>query len=280
MKILVLGAGMLSYYFRPYQLYFASKTNKDWENFHICDIRNPKTLEIVVNKVEPDIIINTAALGNIRRCEQYPKLVEEINHLAHKNVISLCNEKDIKLVYISTSSVFNGKKGDYKEDDEPHPTTVYGQTKLRGEKATQKYAKDWIILRPTAIFGDYPGTMDFIQKTIYELSLGNNFTCWDQIISPSWGPFVADMILKLIEKNVTGIWHVAGKEQLSRFEIGEVIQKYVKNGQITRVETPIDLPLNRSLCVEKLKGELPGLEFPCFEDIMKRMVNEKIGKKV
>ena len=272
MKTLVLGAGMLAYYLKPYQPNFASKTKKNWKNFHLCDIRFPEQLEKVINKIEPEIVINTVAMGNIKRCELNPKLAEEINHIAHQNAISICNKRNIKLIYISTSSVFSGNKGNYNEEDTPHPTTIYGLTKLRGELATQKSSNDLTIFRVTAIFGDYPSKMDFIQKTINELKLSNNFQCWEQVISPSWGVFVAEMIIKLIEKNVTGIWHIAGEEQLSRFEIGNIIYKNIQNGKITKVPTPKGLPMNRSLCVEKLKREFPGMEFPSFEEIIRKMV--------
>ena len=272
MRVLVLGAGMLAHYFKPYHPHFASKSWKDWENFHLLDIRDIETLRDVVENVEPDVIINTAALGNIRRCEENRELAEEQNHLAHRNVISVCNEKSIRLVYISTSSVFSGKKGNYREEDLPHPTTVYGQTKLRGEEATKNEAEDWAIFRVTAIFGDYPEAKDFVRQLMLELGQGKTFTCWDQVISPSYGPFVAGAIMSLVERAVKGIWHVAGKEHLSRYEIGTIIQQYLKKGESTKVKTPEGLPQNRSLCVDKLKRELPELDLPDFEDCVRMMI--------
>ncbi len=271
MKILVLGAGMLAYYLKPYQPYFASKSWKNWENFHILDIRKPESLNKVADKIKPDVIINTAALGNIKRCEKEPELAENTNHLAHRNVIKLCNKSDIKLIFISTSSVFGGERGNYREDDSPHPTTVYGQTKLKGEEATKMESDNWAIFRITAIFGNYPEKQDFIQKTISEFKAGKSFEFWDQVISPSYGPFVAETIIKLVERDVNGIWHIAGAEQLSRYEIGEIILRCVGKGNIKRVNTPKGLPGNRSLCVEKLKKEL-NLKFPDFQAIITRLI--------
>ena len=272
MRVLVLGAGMLAHYFKPYHPHFASKSRKDRENFHLLDIRDIEALRDEVEKVEPDVIINTAALGDIRSCEEQPVLAEEQNHLVHRNVVSVCNEKSIRLVYISTSSVFSGKRGNYREEDVPHPTTVYGQTKLRGEEATKDGAGNWAIFRVTAIFGDYPRRRDFVWQLIHELGQGKTFTCWDQVISPSYGPFVAGAIMSLVRKGAKGIWHVAGKEQLSRYEIGTIIRRYLKKGEITRVKTPETLPRNRSLCAEKLKHELPDLQFPGFEDCVRMMI--------
>jgi len=272
MRVLVLGAGMLAHYLRPYHLNFASKSGKDWENFHLLDIRNIEALRNVVENEEPDVVINTAALGNIRWCEEHPELAEEHNHLAHRNVVSVCNERGIRLVYISTSSVFSGKMGNYREEDVPHPTTVYGQTKLRGEEATKDEAENWGIFRVTSLFGDYPGKRDFVWQIIHDLGQGKTFTCWDQLISPSYGPFVAKAIMRLVERRARGIWHVAGKEQLSRYDIGTIIRRHVGKGEIRRVNTPEALPGNRSLCVEKLRRELPDLEFPGFESCVRKMI--------
>jgi len=291
---------MLAYYLRPYhpgshEVHFASKSRKDWLNFHIADIRDPEALEEVVEAVEPDVIINTAVLGEVSKCEEDPELAEEINHLAHGNVISLCGERDIKPVYISTSSVFSGRKGNYVEGDAPHPTTVYGRTKLRGEEATRRGADQWAIFRVTAIFGDCPWRQDFIRKTAHGLRAGRTLELWEQVISPSYGPFVADAMMRLIGKGVNGIWHIAGEEQLSRYEIGKILMRQLEergagrlkggrgrsaaqdpeagSGRILKVKTPEGLPRDRSLCVGKLKRELPGLEFPDFGSTVRHLLS-------
>ncbi len=326
MRILVLGAGMVAHFLRPchghfpegsgvsipHEIHFASRTAKEWENFHLVDIRDPKSLEIVTDRILPDVIINTAVLGNIRQCEENPGLAEDTNHLGHRNVINLCNDRGIKLIFISTSSVFSGSKGNYGEEDVPHPTTIYGQTKLRGEEATREESHDWAIFRLTAIFGDYPGDkQDFIRKTIRDLGAGRSFGFWDQVISPSFGPFVAKAIMRLVERDAKGIWHIAGNEQLTRIDIGRMIRERLLDtimnitptghgrsaprsrssesgalscncgidiGEVRMVGTPAGLPRNRSLCVDKLKRELPELDIPdlgsCVEEMIRKCVVE------
>jgi len=277
MKVLVLGAGMLAHYFKSFKPHFASKTWKDWDNFHIVDILELEGLREVLTRVDPEVVINAAAFGNIIACESHPELADNVNHRGQRNVIKVCNEKGIKLVSISTNSVFCGTTGNYSEEHIPHPGTVYGQSKLRGEEATRREAGDWAIFRITAIFGDYPGQkMDFVQKLIHELSLGNTLDCWDQVISPSYGPFVAKVIMKLLGRGVNGIWHIAGKEQLIRYEIGENIQRKLGKGRTRKVGTPVGLPLNRTLSIAKLKNELPDLEFPEFEKCVDELISTSL----
>lgn len=276
-RILVIGTGMVAHYLRPYHLHFASRTKKDWNHphpHHVVDIRDPVSVLRIIEEVNPDVVINAAVFGNIQACERDPAQADLVNQQGQRNVIRVCNDLGVKVVFISTNSVFCGRSGNYSEDHEPHPGTAYGRSKLRGERATQEEADDWAIFRITAIFGDYPGTRDFVQKAIHELSSGNTFPCWDQRITPTYGPFAAQAIFKLVERGVNGVWHVAGKERLRRDEIGEMVRRRVGKGTVVRIPTPPGLPLDRTMSIEKLRKELPGLEIPDFEACLDAVIGK------
>jgi len=284
MRILVLGAGMLGYYLHKlsveqadHEIHFASRTSKDWDHFHVVDIQDKESISRVVQRIYPDIIINTAVYGGIKRCEEHPLDAEEVNHWAHYHVIDICNDLGIPVIYVSTNSVFCGQSGNYHEDDDANPTTVYGQTKRRGELATINRADDWSIFRITALFGEFPEQQDFVQKLISELGRGNTFHCWDQVICPSHGPFVADVIYRLIMKRVRGIWHITGNHQLSRYEIGETVRKSMVGGRIEQEPTPHGLPIMRTLNIDKLSGAIPELEFPDFHETVQQLITTISG---
>lgn len=296
-RTLVLGAGMLGYYLRPFSPTFASRSPRDWavqngtdvdsNNFHMVDVLDLDGLRKVVQKVDPEVIINTAVYGNINLCEQNPKIAERVNHQGQRNAISVCNELGVKMVYISTNSVFCGRSGNYPEDHKPHPDTVYGRTKLLGEGATREEADDWAIFRITALFGDYPGFQDFVQLLIRELRAGRDMDCWDQVISPSYGPFVAEAIMELIEGGAEGVWHVAGREQLSRLRIGEIVQNKLKGmdgdtgidvGEVSVIATPNGLPINRTLSIKKLTREYGHLNIPDFGDCVDKVIKGMTGE--
>lgn len=285
-RILVLGAGMLAHYLRflddrspsprSIDLHFASRSPKsDWENHHITDICDPPSLQAIIRDINPDVVINAAVFGNIQACEREPEKADQVNHQGQRNVIQVCNDLGIKMVYISTNSVFCGRSGNYTEDHEPHPGTEYGRSKLRGEIVTRQESNDWAIFRLTAIFGDYPEKQDFVQKAIGDLANGGNLTCWDQRITPTYGPFLADAIMKLVGRDVKGVWHVAGNESLSRYEIGDMVREMVSNGTVELVPTPTGLPKDRTLSIRKLRNEFPELEIPQFERSVDQMVNDR-----
>lgn len=278
---------MLAHYLRIYDpelapkamLHFASRSPRDWNNFHVVDILDRDRLLNVVKNVNPEVVINAAVYGDIMGCERNPELAFETNSEGQRNVISVCNKVGAKVVYISTNSVFCGESGKYTEDLNPHPGTVYGRSKLAGEVATREEANDWLILRVTALFGEYDGQMDFVQKIIHELSAGNPFQCWEQVITPTFGSFAAKVIMDLVEKKAKGVWHVGGRESFPRYEIGELIREKLMQRQLTtrigtidRIPTPVGLPSNRSFSVVKLKRELPELEFPDFSDCIDRLI--------
>ncbi len=271
-RVLVIGAGMLSHYLRPFDPIFASKTPSDCPHFHHLDIRDRGLLEQLMDDIDPSVVINTAVIGNINQCEKDPELAFDINYKAHGNVIEVCNRRDIRLVYVSTSSVFDGGKGNYRETDQTIPGTVYGRTKMMGEELTRRTSQDWAIFRVTGLYGNYQRKPDFISQVIQEFLMGGEFSFWDQIFSPGYGPFVAQAIMGLVEREVGGIWHIAGKEQLSRFMIGEILRDHVGKGIVKRTGTPDWLPKDRSLCIDKLRYELPDLEVPDFREETRKLV--------
>jgi len=281
-RILILGAGMVAHYLRPlhnspHELHFASRSEKpDWENHHIVDICDPPSLRSTIEEVNSDVVINAAVFGNIQACESNPTEADRVNHQGQRNVIEVCNDLGIKLVYISTNSVFCGRTGYYTEDHIPHPGTEYGRSKLRGEETTRQVSNDWAIFRITAIFGDYPGTMDFLQKAISVLKDGGTMPCWDQRVTPTYGPFLAETIMELIERGVEGVWHVAGNEGLARYEIGDMVQKQIGSGSIEQIPTPAGLPLDRTLSTDKLRSVFPHMNGPTFERSVERMVNDRL----
>ena len=271
-KILILGAGMVAHYLRPYHPHFASRSPRDWDHFHLMDIRDPDSVQHVIEDVDPDVVINAAVFGNIPACERDPMQADQVNHQGQRNVIKVCNDLGIKLVYISTNSVFCGWTGNYSEDHDPHPGTEYGRSKLRGEEATREGSRDWAIFRITSIFGDHPEKQDFVQKAISYLGQGRTFTCWDQRISPTYGPFAAQAIIELVERGAKGVWHVAGNDQLRRDEIGEIVKQRIGRGRIERSPTPTGLPRDRTMSIGKLRKELPDLEIPEFQESLNELV--------
>src|SRR3989304_8875516 len=116
-----------------------------------CNLLYDNSIRKIISDFNPSIIIHCASLTNIDQCEGDKNLTEKINIGSTKNIVETIANKDIKLVYISTDSVYNGIKGDFSEDDKINPLNYYGLSKYEGE--LQVLRKEHSLILRTNIFG-------------------------------------------------------------------------------------------------------------------------------
>ncbi len=181
------------------------------------DLTRNKDLEVIY-KIKPEIIIHTAALTDVDACETDKKLAYEINAEGTRRIAEFANEFGAFLVYVSTDYVFSGDKGMYREEDEPNPINFYGRTKLLGEKYCNCIA---CIARPCVIYGARPasGKVNFALWLIDKLRLGEEVKIvTDQFITPTLNTNLARMLLEVTERELKGIFHLAGATRVSRYE--------------------------------------------------------------
>ena len=226
MKILVIGgSGMLGQQlvyllkqqdFEVYATYHSEPINED--GFHPLDITNMNDTKSFVKKIKPDVVVLTAAFTDVDACERQKETAFSINVTGTANVASAAEATSAKMVYISTDYVFNGKKGNYKETDKTDPIDYYGFTKLKGEEQVQKFCSDYIIARTSVLFGLHKP--NFITWVISELEQNKPFSVvTDQIVSPTYTLDLSEQILALLREDATGIFHTAGAESISRYDL-------------------------------------------------------------
>ena len=199
------------------------------------DITNIKNCEKILN-LKPDIIINTAAITNVDYCEKFERNAFDVNVTGTKNIAEIAEKLGSKLIHISTDAVFSGSKKIYVEEDEPNPISVYGKAKLESEKIVSKVT-DSVILRPSVLFGWIP--FEYV-KTIDESRKTMNFGLWvidqlyknnkmsivnDQINTPTLADNLAENIIEIIKKDLTGIFHLSGLSCISRLDFSKKIAK-------------------------------------------------------
>jgi len=186
------------------------------------DLANPASILEVVKEVRPDIVMHTAALTDVDRCEKEKELAFKINVEGTKAVAEAARKLNSFLIYVSTDYVFDGSGGMYREDDETNPVNYYGYTKLLGEQ----YCKDFCIARTCVIYGAKPasGKINFVLWLIDKLKNGEKVKIiTDQYITPTLNTNLAKMMLEIAEKELRGIFHLAGATKVSRFEFAEAI---------------------------------------------------------
>ena len=168
-----------------------------------------------IYKIKPEVIIHTAALTNVDECEVNKALAHKINTEGTRRVAKIEKDLDAFLVYVSTDYVFSGEKGRYKEDDKPHPVNYYGYTKLLGELHCD------CIARPCVIYGvkQASGKVNFALWIIEKLRKGEPITIvTDQYVTPTLNTNLARMLLEIAERNLRGVFHLAGGTRVSRYE--------------------------------------------------------------
>ncbi len=190
------------------------------KNGYQLDIQDKIKTKNLIKKISPDIVINCSAITNIDLCETQKELAESINVLGTENIIEGCKEVNSKLIYISTSFVFDGKNK-YSENDKTLPSTFYGDTKLRGEKIVKESDLPFLILRtdqPYCWKKKWQHTNSVI-RVIDSLNKNKIFlevSDWYNV--PTYVPDFVNATMKLIELKKEGIFHVCGSDFLNRYE--------------------------------------------------------------
>jgi dTDP-4-dehydrorhamnose reductase len=130
---------------------------------------------------------------------------------------------DAKVVYVSTDYVFDGAKGLYKEQDAVCPVNHYGVTKLKGEDVVRNLVDEWLIVRPSVIYG--AGTKkNFVMWILENLQRQNTIRVVnDQYVSPTLNTDLSEQIVALLSKEVTGVVHTAGGERVDRFSFSQMV---------------------------------------------------------
>lgn len=189
------------------------------------DITQKEGINLVFNKVKPDFCINTAAYTAVDKAESEPEKAFEINVIGVKNLAEVCRDFKTKLIHVSTDFVFDGaKKTPYTEDDFTNPKSVYGQTKLDGEKAVQAILKDYFIVRTSWVYSQFANNF---MKTMLRLGAERDHLSVvdDQIGTPTNAVDLAEALIKIIksDKKTFGIYNFSNEGSCSWFDFAKKI---------------------------------------------------------
>jgi dTDP-4-dehydrorhamnose reductase len=227
-KILITGgdgrfAKILKKNNKKLDLFFASKKQ--------CNILNLNSIIRIVKKIKPKILIHCAGLS--RPMNIHEKNISksiDLNIIGTANITKVCKKHNVKLIYFSTGYVYEGKKGNYSENDPVKPFNNYGLSKLGGECAVAMY-KNSLILRITMT------EKPFLHKKAYS-NLKSNFMFHEDLVN---------ILPKII--NQKGILNLGGKSQ-SVFSFAKKNNSKVKK---VKAKRNLNLPLNQTMSLAKLK---------------------------
>ena len=232
------------------------------------DLSDPSELTSLILELWPDAIVNCAAISNPASVDANPKLAEKINVALPRHLAQLSTHLGARLIHISTDMVFDGRSEEpYRSTDMPAPTNLYGQTKLMSEREVLEHnPEDPVVLRIPILMGNSPGGLRSVhEKLIAAIQSGERPKLFcDEIRQPASAGNVAKAMLELTERrDLHGLFHWAGSETLSRFEMGQRILKHfdialdsIESACLADVPDHANRPANLSFNLHPIAGKL------------------------
>ena len=194
-------------------------------NFVKFDVSNKGMVDSAFGRVKPDVVVHAATLTDVDKCETNKELAWKVNVEGTKNVVDAANAAGSFIIYVSTDYVFNGEKGRYTENDIPDPIQYYGLTKLKAEEIVKTQA-EYFIARPSVIYGATPaaGKINFALWVIETLRKEERIRIvTDQWNTPTLNSNLAEMTLEIVDRRLTGTFHLCGATRVSRIEFAKSI---------------------------------------------------------
>ncbi len=181
----------------------------------------------LVKDFKPHLIFLCAAMTSPAQCQAEPEAAWAVNAVPAAALARLGREMGFRLVFVSSDLVFDGAKGNYVETDEPAPLSIYGQTKAAAERAVLATEADVLVARTSLIIGgDGSGPAGQLAWLEAQMKAGLKTTLFvDEFRSPIAAAELAQAFQILAQRGRPGLWHLAGRERMSRFALGRLIHR-------------------------------------------------------
>ncbi len=229
------------------------------------DITDGASVSEMVESVDPEWIINCAAVTDVDLCERDPELAFRVN----RDGTALLADTGRRLLTISTDHVFGGgppRSTPYTESDATSPVNIYGESKLQGEKAAVRRNPDVIIVRTSWLYSDRSGLIPFLWNTLTDK--GGVRAVGDQIAALTYVPDLAAAIIELIDQGSGGLYHAVNNSSLTPFDAAVMLSEYT-GGEVARV-TWTDLGLDAPRPLYSVLASEKGVILPGMENALDR----------
>lgn len=241
---------------------------------HKANLRSENEIAMLFDRVSPGTIIHCAALTHTEKCEEDWDLAYRTNVKATYDLVERANANRCRLIYLSTDMVFDGERGNYEEPDATFPGSRYGRTKQLAEETVLEHSRsNTVVLRPGLIYGwGSPTSGGFTQWMRQSLEEGKPLRLYeDEFRTPIYIKDLVSIIKEILKKDCKGIFHVAGREKVSRYDFGLQFartfgydEKLIERASLAdhpgKVRRPPDISLNISKARRYFLTTLAGME--------------------
>jgi len=189
------------------------------------DITSIDEVKRAFSELTLQMVVHAAAYTDVDGCEKNPDKAHEINALGTQNVCLVCQDLDVPVTYISTDFVFDGSKNSpYLESDQPHPISIYGSSKLAGERYVKSLLERYFIVRSSWLYGlygkNFAETILKLAEEKEELAVVD-----DQVGSPTYTRDLSRKIKELLLTKLYGVYHITNSGSCSWYEFAREILK-------------------------------------------------------
>jgi UDP-4-amino-4,6-dideoxy-N-acetyl-beta-L-altrosamine transaminase/dTDP-4-dehydrorhamnose reductase len=226
----------------------------------------------VLSKHQPDIVIHTAGLTDVEKCESSPDLAQEVNVDLAKNIAIACSDKGVKLVHISTDHLFSDNQKLVTEEAKTNPVNNYAKTKLLGEQRALENCKDALVIRTNFFGWGTKYRQSFSDIILNKLKNNESVDLFSDVF---FTPILVDELVKnthhLIDSNNFGVFNIVSSERISKYEFGiklaecfnldsGLINEISINDKPNLVKRPKDMSLSNTKLCQTLDCEIASLD--------------------
>lgn len=253
--------------------------------YESLDITKQEAVNSIVEKHQPEVIINTAAMTNVDQCETEQSDCWKLNVTAVEYLVKASEKNNSFLLQLSTDFIFDGADGPYDEEAKANPISYYGESKLAAEELIIKSRCDWAIARTVLVYGiahdmSRSNIILWVKKSLEESK--DIQVVDDQWRSPTLAEDLAVGCLLIAEKKAKGIYNISGDDLLTPFEMAVKTAEFFKLSQATMTKTDsaqfkqtAKRPPKTGFVLDKAKREL-GYKPHSFEEGI-RILAEQIS---
>lgn len=267
-RVIITGAAGL---IGQYVMKSASRWGSGWDAYGlsraILDLTDHAAVEQLWQRLTPCAVIHCAALSRTTDCERNSQLARRINVEATAHLAQLA--KDIPFIFVSSGEVFDGQGSWYHETDEPNPINVYGKTKLEAEQLVLQNPSHTVVRIVLTAGTSQNGDRSFVEDMCRAAKSSKSMTLYaDEYRCPLPAGVIARALWELVGKHSPGLYHLGGRERLSRWEIGQALLSWYPELHGRLVEgsacqhsgapRPADLSLNCTNIQARLSFPIPG----------------------
>lgn len=244
MKVLITGSnGLLGQHLIPlfvaderYEVIAAGRggnrlPSQQGYTYESVNLRNTVSVQQLLEKHHPDIIIHAAAMTQVDECERNKDACWDTNVAATRYLIQAAEKYNAFFLFLSTDFIFDGLEGPYREDDAPNPLSYYGASKVAAERMIKNSKLPWAIVRTVLVYGT---AIDMQRSNIITWVKGNLQqgkkikVVDDQWRTPTLVQDLAEGCKLVADKKATGVFHISGSEMLSPYEMAVQTAQFFK----------------------------------------------------